>query len=58
MCQRALHIHHTPLSQNSPVTHLKTSIRPSSEAQAMELEPWQKTNAFIFQPAQQTTHIY
>ena len=27
---------------------------PSSEAQAMEMDPWQKVNAFIFQPRAQT----
>ena len=30
-------------------------MRPSSEAKAMELEPWQKTNAFIFQSTKQTS---
>ena len=30
-------------------------MRPSSEAKAIELEPWQKTNAFIFQSTKQTS---
>ena len=38
------------LSQGFSITHLNTSMRPSLDAQARELDPWQKTNAFIFQP--------
>ena len=30
---------------------------PSSDAQAMELDPWQKTNAFIFQPANRPRRV-
>ena len=41
------------LSQGLPITHLNTSMRPSLDAQARELDPWQKTNAFIFQPTNQ-----
>ena len=39
------------VSLNFRSSYLKTSMVPSSDAQAMELDPWQKTNAFIFQPA-------
>ena len=28
-------------------------MRPSLDAQAREVDPWQKTNAFIFQPTNQ-----
>ena len=38
-------------------SHLKTSMVPSSDAQAMELDPWQKTNAFIFQPANRPRRV-
>ena len=38
------------LSQGFSITHLNTSMRPSLDAQARELDPWQKANAFIFQP--------
>ena len=46
------------LESYSSVAHLKTSMRPSSEAQAREFEPWQKTNAFIFQPTKHGTETF
>ena len=44
------------LSQGFSITHLNTSMRPSLDAQARELDPWQKANAFIFQPTTKSTN--
>lgn len=54
-CRYILHAFEWLWLEGNFGSYLKTPMVPSSDANAIELDPWQKTNAFIFKPEEHVT---